>query len=805
MLATNRTDHDRNLPYANQYMRAEPRTLTEWEHLIVSFQTDNDVSSWVYHQNCSTFVDVVGVGGIRLDIRLVTSSCHLTLKLRSALKLAWSLWHRGLLPLAALYRCWSQAAEVEGAAITAIDGRELSELQLLAVRTTLRHPYIAAAFIERLCRAAARPWAPSGRSLCDRYDSEVCTITTIEEALINAAFKTGESCPEDERSWDDRSSIEQIELLLNAFNDSGTVLSVDHRRMCKGTTVQRHLARTLNPDETVAVSVHASRNIGSLSAHERCTLMAALLFSIQQRLNASIPEKVIVALTVGDQACVRLLEPEFRNDPALIAEICAYIVNEPVTHVVGRTLQMVQYEFGRFAAEAEINRPVAALIDFDPWLSVNSVAHSKVYALAPGPYALALGGLDRRHDLYFTGEQSLITIAPPGAGKTRGFVIPNLLTFQGSVIILDIKGECYEQTAAHRRKFSDVHLFAPENPAESGHTFNPLQWLSRDPEAMVEDARVLADVIVATSPTDSRFFDDRARDLLVSIIVLLLDRERRTGEVPTLAAVHRTSRIAGEELTDLLQEMAFSSIPALNERATELVGMIGGLGGKGDDGAQRTVLNIFETLRQHLSVFEGDRVRRITSGASSWDPADMRHRPITVYIRVSPSAISTLAPLLRLVIACHLQRLMPAGSAAAKPGRVPVLAMLDEMPQLGAMRQIETAIHVGRSYGLRTWLFAQHIGQLEHAYGHNRASALMNSCGVQIWMNPIADDAQHVSHLLGFTDDDGATPNRRLVSASTLTGPEYRDRAIIKALGEKPARVTKASAREVLTSTQIDR
>jgi type IV secretion system protein VirD4 len=308
---------------------------------------------------------------------------------------------------------------------------------------------------------------------------------------------------------------------------------------------------------------------------------------------------------------------------------------------------------------------------------------------------------------------------------------------------------------------------------------------------MVDDARVLADVMVPQSLGDQSFFDDRARDLLVSILVLLLDRERRTGETPTLAAVHRTSRVAGEELADLLQEMSLSAIPALHERATELFAMIGGLGGRREEGAQRTLLNIFETLRQHLSVFEGERVRQITSGVSSWDPAEMRERPITVYIRVSPSAMRSLAPLLRLVIACHLQRLMPAGSAPAAPGQVPVLAIFDELPQLGAMQQIETAVHVGRSYGLRSWLFVQHVGQLEHAYGHERARALMNACAVQIWMNPIAEDAQLLSTMLGISDHDSPNSGKPLATARALSGPAYRDKAVLIATGEKPARVGK--------------
>ncbi|MBA4324109.1 MAG: type VI secretion protein, partial [Rhodobacter sp.] len=48
-----------------------------------------------------------------------------------------------------------------------------------------------------------------------------------------------------------------------------------------------------------------------------------------------------------------------------------------------------------------------------------------------------------------------LIVAPTGRGKTSGFVIPNLLTWQGSVVTLDVKGECFEATARHRAAQGD--------------------------------------------------------------------------------------------------------------------------------------------------------------------------------------------------------------------------------------------------------------------------------------------------------------------------------------------------------------
>src|SRR5205814_4611648 len=53
--------------------------------------------------------------------------------------------------------------------------------------------------------------------------------------------------------------------------------------------------------------------------------------------------------------------------------------------------------------------------------------------------------------LTYAGDGHLMTVAPTGAGKGVGLIIPALLTYPGSVIVTDIKGENYQVTARYRR------------------------------------------------------------------------------------------------------------------------------------------------------------------------------------------------------------------------------------------------------------------------------------------------------------------------------------------------------------------
>jgi type IV secretion system protein VirD4 len=192
-----------------------------------------------------------------------------------------------------------------------------------------------------------------------------------------------------------------------------------------------------------------------------------------------------------------------------------------------------------------------------------------------------------------------------------------------------------------------------------------------------------------------------------------------------------------------------------------------------------------------LSVYTTGTVRQVTNGKSDWQPSAMRDRPMTVYFRISPSQIASLRPLLRLVFGVHLRQWMPPGSAAAKPGKVPVVCMLDEFPQLGNLAAVETAIHVGRAYGVRCWMLAQQRDQLSAIYGAERARAIINACAVHSYVNPVGEDARKLAEEFGDKRDLLTGEKEPFIEPADLTGPSMRDFALVKVTGERPMRFRK--------------
>jgi type IV secretion system protein VirD4 len=127
-------------------------------------------------------------------------------------------------------------------------------------------------------------------------------------------------------------------------------------------------------------------------------------------------------------------------------------------------------------------------------------------------------------------------------------------------------------------------------------------------------------------------------------------------------------------------------------------------------------------------------------------------------------------------------------------GSTPILFLLDELPRLRQMPPVEEAIEIGASYGLRLWMFAQSMGQMEKAYPN--AAGMIGSCAVRIFMNPTGADGltEKLSEELGYRESALDGSRQRLVEAADLAGPGYREYQIVMGSGAKPAKVRKAYA-----------
>jgi type IV secretion system protein VirD4 len=391
-------------------------------------------------------------------------------------------------------------------------------------------------------------------------------------------------------------------------------------------------------------------------------------------------------------------------------------------------------------------------------------------------YALRIGSFSDGTPLTYSGDGSIVTIAAPGSGKTQCNVFPNLLTWTGPAVVLDVSGDIYEKTAAWRAKnVGPVFKFSPLEPADS-HKYNPLTFVNRDPDFIWEDSRLLAEMMIVPSLSSDPFWEREARTVLTAAIANAC-YSNSPDQRPMSAVLDVL--FGGKAWDSMKRGLSLATnVRVMTQHANSLSAM-----------NEKTLSSVLQVARSSLDAWSGERVARATS-KSDWSPNDLRDgsNP-TIYIYIRPNEVEAYLSLLRVFIGQHIRIL--TGGRVPPAGSPPILFMLDELPRLRNMPPVEEALEVGRKYGLRLWMFAQSVGQFRTAY--DNADGMLGSCAVRIYMNPGGADglAEKISEELGYVESLNDNSRRRVVEAAELAGPAYNDRQIVFAIGGRPVLVSK--------------
>jgi len=364
-----------------------------------------------------------------------------------------------------------------------------------------------------------------------------------------------------------------------------------------------------------------------------------------------------------------------------------------------------------------------------------------------GPDGVVLGKLGRdylRHD----GPEHVLCFAPTRSGKGVGLVVPSLLSWPGSAIVHDIKGENWELTSGFRARHGRVLLFDPTNAASTA--YNPLLEVRRG-EWEVRDVQNVADVLVDPEGSLDRrnHWEKTSHSLLVGAILHVLYAE----EDKTLAGVAGFLSDPKRPIETTLQAMMTTPHlgpggphPVVASTARELLN-------KSDN--ERS--GVLSTAMSFLGLYRDPVVAQVTKRCD-WRITDLidGDRPATLYLVVPPSDISRTKPLIRLVLNQIGRRLTE--DLHARNRRHRVLLMLDEFPALGRLDFFESALAFMAGYGLKAFLIAQSLNQIEKAYGAN--NSILDNCHVRVsFATNDERTAKRVSDALGTATEMRAMKN----------------------------------------------
>src|SRR3954462_1067560 len=355
-----------------------------------------------------------------------------------------------------------------------------------------------------------------------------------------------------------------------------------------------------------------------------------------------------------------------------------------------------------------------------------------------------LEGLYLRHD----GPEHVLCFAPTRSGKGVGLVVPTLLTWPGSAIVHDIKGENWTLTSGFRAQHGRVLLFDPTNSKSAA--YNPLLEVRRG-EWEVRDVQNIADILVDPegSLEKRNHWEKPSHALLVGAILHVLYAE----EDKTLAGVAAFLSDPKRAIETPLRAMMTAPHPG--EAGTHPVIASGARELLNKSENERS--GVLSTAMSFLGLYRDPVVAQVTRRCD-WRIRDLveDERPTTLYLVVPPSDISRTKPLVRLVLNQIGRRLTE--ELRAKGRRHKLLLMLDEFPALRRLDFFESALAFMAGYGLKSFLIAQSLNQIERAYGPN--NAILDNCHVRVsFATNDERTAKRVSDALGTATELRAMKN----------------------------------------------
>ncbi|MGJ7505682.1 MULTISPECIES: conjugal transfer protein TraG [unclassified Variovorax] len=351
-----------------------------------------------------------------------------------------------------------------------------------------------------------------------------------------------------------------------------------------------------------------------------------------------------------------------------------------------------------------------------------------------------------RHD----GPEHILAFAPTRSGKGVGLVIPTLLSWLGSAVIHDIKGENWNLTAGWRARFSHCLLFNPTDARSAA--YNPLLEVRRGMHE-VRDVQNIADILVDPEGALERrnHWEKTSHALLVGAILhVLYACEEKTlcgvanflsdPACPFEVTLHRmmSTRHLGESVHPVV---ASAAREVLNKSDNERSGVL-------------------STAMSFLGLYRDPTVAKVTSRCD-WRIADLisAEHPVALYLVVPPSDISRTKPLVRLIlnqIGRRLTESLDGSDGIARKHKL--LLMLDEFPALGRLDFFESALAFMAGYGLRAFLIAQSLNQIDKAYGQNHS--ILDNCHVRIaFATNDERTAKRISEALGTATELRAQRN----------------------------------------------
>ena len=357
-------------------------------------------------------------------------------------------------------------------------------------------------------------------------------------------------------------------------------------------------------------------------------------------------------------------------------------------------------------------------------------------------------------------EAHTLIVARTGAGKGTSVIVPTLLRYTNSMLVIDPKGENAAITARTRRDQlkQDIHILNPWAVLKDHYTklgfqtvtFNPLDALDRTDPNAASTARMLAATICPVTDPKTAFWQGSAATILSGVLLWLTDT---LGEQKTLARVREIVTLPKPEFQKILARML--ACDSFYGAIKEAVGQAS------DSSAADTYGGIIYQLQQSTAFIDG--IIKTSTASSSFSMERLSDGTLTVYLVIPFKLIKTHSTWLRLVLSSAMHAMINSRDRASTKPLHRCMFMIDEFGSIGYLPDIASDLAQMRGYGMDFTLILQGLNQLKEHYGDAKDSILGN-CRYKYFCDVIdLETAKYLSESLGKS-------TVRTVGKSTSTG-----------------------------------
>ena len=360
--------------------------------------------------------------------------------------------------------------------------------------------------------------------------------------------------------------------------------------------------------------------------------------------------------------------------------------------------------------------------------------------------------------LGWAGDGHILTVAPTRSGKGVGLVVPNLLHYPGSVLVIDPKGENYAITHRFRKEILKQQIICLDPfhvVTKNTDSINPFEgivdyrksindYLRQNPE-IIDEALLIADALIMRGPEEKDpHWNDKCRTLLKGFILAVMcgkgpHKRRHLSEVRALLTSGR------DNLIDFIVDM--------ESDRTSAGGILGRAFGEISSMGGEELKNVISFALKHTEFLDSPLMEDVLGDkelddAGTYNLRDLKnYGNVSIYMVLPPHYLARYVRVIRLWITMAMAAMTRTKEKPADG--CPVLFMLDEMAQLGTMEMMRQAVSLLAGYGMSIWMVWQDLSQLKALYEHDWPTFIANAKIQQFFGINDHETAKYISEMLG--------------------------------------------------------